>query len=72
MKKENEPLTAAQMHYETSVSFERSDFESDDDWNEYLEYLEMGPEGFCEEFSDSLELSPEFVSEYGSFENQLW
>lgn len=60
------PLDIAQMHFETGVNFDRNDFSDDEEYDEYLGYVEMGPEGFCEEFSDVLDLDPDFVSEYSS------
>lgn len=57
-------LDIAQMHFETGVNFDRNDFNDDEEYDEYLRYVEMGPAGFYEEFSDVLDFDPDFVSEY--------
>lgn len=62
---EDESLGAAQMHFETGINFDEGDFENSEGYNKYTEYVEMGPEGFLEEFKDVFDFDPDFIREYG-------
>lgn len=58
-------LDMAQTSFETGHWFDRDDFESDDEFEEYTELMDMGPAGFLDEFEDELDFDPDFVDEYG-------
>lgn len=61
----SDPLEAAQMSFESGHYANENDFKSDEDYQQYLEYMDMGPEGFYEEFKDDLDFDEMFVAEYG-------
>lgn len=58
-------LDMAQTSFETGHWFDRDDFESDDEFEEYTELMDKGPAGFLDEFEDELDFDPDFVDEYG-------
>lgn len=58
-------LYAAQMSFESGHRFNRNDFESNKDFKEYSNLMELGPQGFYEEYKDTLDFDPDFVAEYG-------
>lgn len=62
---DGEVIDLAQMSFESGHYFERSDFDSNAEYEEYLGYMDMGPEGFYEEFKDQLDFDPDFVAMYG-------
>lgn len=53
------------MSFETGHRFEKNDFENKNEFNKYLELMDLGPAGFYEEYKDVLDFDPGFVSEYG-------
>ena len=59
-----DPLEAAQMSFESGHRADENDFRSHEDYEQYLEYMDMGPEGFYEEFKDDLDFDDMFVEEY--------
>ncbi len=59
-----DPLEAAQMSFESGHIADENDFRSNEDYEQYLEYMDMGPEGFYEEFKDDLDFDDMFVEEY--------
>lgn len=65
-------LDAAQITYEYGTYFEEDDFEGDHEaYAIYFdELLNLGPEGFYEEYKDQLDFSDEFVAEYGYDEDE--
>lgn len=60
----SDPLEAAQQSFEYGHYAEENDFKSAEDYAQYLEYMDMGPEGFYEEFKDDLDFDDMFVEEY--------
>lgn len=60
----SDPLEAAQMSFESGHRADKNDFKSIKDYQQYLEYMDMGPEGFYEEFKDDLDFDDMFVEEY--------
>ena len=64
---EDDVLDMALMSYESGHNFERSDFSSDERYQEYVELMEMGPAGFYDEYKDELDFSDDFVSEFGDY-----
>lgn len=58
-------LEAALMSFESGHNFNESDFSSVEEYNEYINYMDMGPVGFYNEFHDELDFSDDFISEYG-------
>lgn len=61
-------LELAQMGFEMGHRLDRDDFDNEEEWDEYLEYVNMGPAGFYEEFKDQLDFDPDFVAMYGDDE----
>lgn len=68
MSNEESPLELAQMSFETGHYFDSEDFDRAEDYEEYREYMDLGPSGFYEEYKDELDFDPDFVSEYGDEE----
>lgn len=52
------------MSFESGHRTDKNDFKSIEDYQKYLEYMNMGPEGFYEEFKDDLDFDDMFVEEY--------
>lgn len=65
-------LDAAQITYEYGTYYDEEDFEGDTEaYRIYFdELLNLGPEGFYEEYKDQLDFSEEFISEYGYDEDE--
>ena len=61
--------------FETKHDFKR-DFEGiqsevvDAAWEYYCELVNLGPVGFYEEFKDDYDFDPDFVSEYGCYDDE--
>lgn len=66
---EESSLELAQMSFETGHYLDREDFDRDEDYEEYIEYMDLGPSGFYEEYKDELDFDPDFASEYGDNED---
>lgn len=64
--KMSEALECAKMHFEDGTDFGSCDFTTDEEYEEYCEYVEMGPGGFYDEFSGVLKFSNDFIAEYGN------
>lgn len=60
----SDPLEAAKQSFEYGHYAEENDFKSAEDYAQYLEYMDLGPEGFYEEFKDDLDFDDMFVEEY--------
>lgn len=59
-------IEATQVAYEQGVTLRRSYFDSDEEYNEYLQIEESGPQAFYNEFKDDLDSwDPNFWDEYG-------
>ncbi len=62
------PLEVAKMYFETGhgpTDDAEEYFETPEEYEEYLQYIEMGPAGFYEAFKDDLDFDDMFVQEYG-------
>lgn len=59
-------LNKALNSYETDNWMDPSEFENNEDYDEYYSYQDMGPEQFYREYKDILDFSPEFSEKYGS------
>lgn len=56
---------------ETYEDFKREYSEYNKDaWEYYNELVQMGPEGFYEEFKDEYDFDPDFIAEYGLEDNE--
>lgn len=64
-------LDAAKMSFETGHRFHRNDFESKCEFDSYKELMDLGPAGFYDEYKDTLDFDPEFVSEYGDQDHSI-
>jgi len=63
-----DPLIIAKEYFETGHGpdeFEEEYFKDEDAYEEYLEYINLGPRGFYEEYKDELDFDDFFVEEYG-------
>ncbi|MBQ7673575.1 MAG: hypothetical protein IJT36_03500 [Alphaproteobacteria bacterium] len=55
--------------YEEFVNNNDYDFaDTESAYNYYCELMNMGPEGFYEEFNDQLDFDESFISEYGEYD----